>query len=168
MRSASVAYIVLPGKYSPDPALHIVLSGKRNPLTTGSQVAYLPPRERSNTIVPLPEHANHRRSQGAWRISSRPGRYIVLSGKFWGSPVSSCPGNHTVLAGKLCRPARELTSSCGGRYIVFPGKIYRPAREMLSSSPGNWAAFFAANVRFSPGKECERPVFVCVNCLLCF
>lgn len=163
-----MAYIVLPGKYSTDLVLDIVLSGKRNPLPNHPRVANRPAPEATNSILPLRGHANHRRSQGAWRISSRPGRDIVPPGKCGGFAVSSYPGTHTVLPGKLCRPAREQTSSCGGKDIVFSGKVYRPAGEKLSSCPGDLAVFFPANKRFLLGGECERPVFVCVNCLLCF
>jgi hypothetical protein len=163
-----VAYIVLPGKYSTDLVLDIVLSGKQNPLPNRSQVAYRP----------VPEAIQHHTVPSrTCEPSPKPGglAHIVPPGKIYrplremlGSALSSYPGTHTVLAGKLCRPARELTSSYGGRYIVLLGKIYRPTQEKLSSSLGNLAAFFAANVQFLLGRECERPVFVCVNCLLCF
>ena len=121
--------------------------GRRSCLGAKARANIVPPQKRSCAILLLQAHSNHRRSQRAWRISSLQGRDTVLSGKCWGSPLSSCPGTHTVLAGKVYRPAGELKSSCGGRYIVPPGKVYRPVREKLSSSPGNLTAFFAANLR---------------------
>jgi hypothetical protein len=142
--------------------------GSKNHLCTAHKSHIVPRRKRFCIGVLLREHSNHRRSQSAWRISSHSGRYIVLSGKYGGSHLSSCPGTNTVLAGKPYRPAGEPTSFHPGRYIVFSGKIYRLARENLSSSPGNMGALFAANARFSLRRTCEPPVFVCVNCLLCF
>jgi hypothetical protein len=180
--AGALAYIVLSGKsgrrmdsisFSPGsvrPIGRLISSspGSNTRFRTARKWHIVPHRKRSNTILHLQEHANHRRGQGAWCISSRPGRYIVPSGKCRGSAISSRPGTYTVLSGKLCRSAREQTSSCRGRYIVLSGKVYRSARENLSSSSGNLTPVFPANRRFSFGEECERPVFVYVNCLLCF
>lgn len=135
-----------------------------NRLTLPAAHQYRPPRE----IRPVRGPYNVLPGK---RSTDRAG-HIVLSGKQNPLPTRSQVAyrpapeaiQHDTAPSRACESSPK--PGCLA-HIVPPGKIYRPAQEMLSSSPGNWAAFFAANVRFSHGKECERPVFVCVNCLLC-
>jgi hypothetical protein len=140
---------------------HIVFRGKAKLLRRCPAVARLPYRPVREGFVPS-WSAKSLLYRPPWEgISSSPGNLGAL-------PLSSCPGTYTVLTGKPCRPAWELMSSFVGRHIVSPGKVYRPARENVSSSPGNRVAVFAAKVRFSHNNRGKRPVFVCVNCLVCF
>jgi hypothetical protein len=140
---------------------HIVFPGKAKLLRRCPAVAQLPYRPVREGFVPS-WSAKSLLYRPRWEgISSPPGNLGAL-------PLSSYPGTYTVLIGKPYCPAWELMSSCIGRYIVSPGKVYRPVQENVSSSPGNRVAVFAAKVRFSHNTCGKRPVFVCVNCLVCF
>jgi hypothetical protein len=140
---------------------HIVFPGKAKLLRRCPAVAQLPYRPVREGFVPS-WSAKSLLYRPPWEgISSPPGNLGALL-------LSSCPGTYTVLTGKPYRPAWEPMSSCVGRYIVSPGKVYRPVRENVSSSPGNRVDVFAAKVRFSHDNWGKRPVFVCVNCLVCF
>jgi hypothetical protein len=145
-----VVYIVLPGKFSPDLALDIVLSGKRNPLPNRSQVAYRPAQEA------IQHHTSPSRS---CESSPKPGclAYIVPPGTIYRPLREKLGLSVIVFPGKVKQHITDLSRKNGAKYrpLAQVSSRYRfqiDPRMVRLSADGRSMGFFSGAPRLNNGE----------------